>query len=54
MLVEIDAPGSASISGENTDIPFGGYKQSGNGRENGQWGLEGFLELKAIIEAVSS
>ncbi len=40
--------------GENTDIPFGGYKQSGNGRENSQWGLEEFLELKAITGAVSS
>ncbi len=29
--------------------PFGGYKQSGNGREYAQWGLEAFLETKAIV-----
>ena len=28
--------------------PFGGYKQSGNGREWGKYGLEDFLEVKAV------
>ncbi|MGB3537164.1 MAG: aldehyde dehydrogenase family protein [Mesorhizobium sp.] len=29
-------------------MPFGGYKQSGNGREGGKWGLEDFLEVKLV------
>ena len=28
--------------------PFGGMKQSGNGREGGTWGIEDFLEVKAV------
>ncbi len=35
-------------AGDNA-APFGGYKQSGNGREYGKWGLEEFLEVKAVI-----
>ena len=36
-------------SGSDFEAPFGGYKQSGNGREWGPYGLEEFFELKAIF-----
>ena len=40
--------GTVTINGQGTNYgsPFGGYKQSGNGREGGVFGLEDFLELK--------
>ena len=41
-MVEIN--GNAFSKG----TPFGGYKQSGNGREGGTWGLEEYLEVKTI------
>lgn len=34
---------------QDVEAPFGGYKQSGNGREAGLYGLEDFLEIKAMI-----
>ncbi len=34
--------------GFNMQAPFGGYKQSGNGREFGKYGLEDFLEIKSM------
>ena len=33
----------------DNDAPFGGYKESGNGREWGHYGLEDFLEVKSIF-----
>jgi len=29
--------------------PFGGYKQSGNGREYGKFGLHEFTEIKGVV-----
>lgn len=34
--------------GQAWGSPFGGYKQSGNGREGGRFGLEEFLEIKSL------
>ncbi|MBA4367993.1 MAG: aldehyde dehydrogenase family protein [Desulfobacterium sp.] len=43
--------GQVFINGAGFDVhaPFGGYKQSGNGRERSKYGLEEFLEIKAIM-----
>lgn len=49
--------GTFSINGGNyfaADVPFGGYKQSGIGRESGVAGLEEFLEYKAFAVVVRS
>ncbi|BAQ68683.1 aldehyde dehydrogenase [Rhodovulum sulfidophilum] len=42
--------GSVWINGAAWDAraPFGGYKQSGNGREHGEWGLHDYLEIKSV------
>ena len=43
--------GNVHLNGAGVDFaaPFGGYKQSGNGREWGAWGFEEFLEKKAVF-----
>ena len=43
--------GQINVNGAQPDFgaPFGGYKQSGNGREWGEFGFEEFLETKAIV-----
>jgi len=43
--------GQVEINGGAFDLraPFGGFKQSGNGRENGRFGLEEYLEAKALL-----
>ncbi len=41
--IEINEPGS------DDEAPFGGYKQSGIGREGGAEGFESFLEIKSVV-----
>ena len=43
--------GMVHVNGSWTDpaAPFGGYKQSGNGREWGRFGLEEFQEVKSLM-----
>jgi aldehyde dehydrogenase (NAD+) len=43
--------GTVHLNGAGPDFaaPFGGYKRSGNGREWGVFGLEDYLEVKAVM-----
>ena len=43
--------GSVFVNSGGLDMnsPFGGYKQSGNGREFGKFGIEEFMEVKSVI-----
>jgi aldehyde dehydrogenase (NAD+) len=42
--------GNVNVNGAANEraAPFGGYKQSGNGREWGRFGFEEFMEVKAV------
>ncbi|MGH9112782.1 MAG: aldehyde dehydrogenase family protein, partial [Acidimicrobiales bacterium] len=45
--------GTMSVNGGiyyGADVPFGGYRQSGLGREMGVAGFEEYLEIKAVAE----
>lgn len=44
--------GMVRVNGKGLGMghPFGGYKQSGNGREGGIWGLEDFTEIKILSQ----
>ena len=48
--------GNVHVNGAQLDFnaPFGGYKQSGNGREWGEFGLEEFLEIKAVMNPAAA
>nr|WP_087573961.1 aldehyde dehydrogenase family protein [Sphingomonas sp. CDS-1] len=48
--------GQIMLNGADYDFsaPFGGYKQSGNGREWGKYAFDDFLEYKAVIGAVAA
>lgn len=49
VALSIDS-GMVGVNGVNQgwDAPFGGFKQSGNGREGSLWGLEEYTEVKTI------
>jgi len=42
--------GMVEVNGQSrgAGAPFGGMKQSGNGREGGHWGIEDFIEVKSV------
>ncbi|MCZ4351897.1 aldehyde dehydrogenase family protein [Roseovarius aestuarii] len=42
--------GMVEVNGQSRGAaaPFGGMKQSGNGREGGTWGIEDFIEVKSV------
>jgi aldehyde dehydrogenase (NAD+) len=43
--------GMVHLNGVSTDMhaPFGGYKKSGNGREWGRFGIDEYMEVKAVM-----
>ncbi len=52
-FVQIGADGVVTVISKHTDhepkAPFGGFKQSGLGREMGKWGMQAYLEAKTLL-----
>jgi aldehyde dehydrogenase (NAD+) len=50
--------GMVSLNGGGSGLspygPFGGYEQSGIGREWGRWGLEEFLQHKQLVWSMAT
>ena len=44
---------TVNLAPADPKAPFGGYRQSGNGREWGRFGIEEYLETKAVLGAVA-
>jgi len=45
--------GVNDASGYTHEIPFGGFKQSGLGREGGEEGIDQYLETKSVVVNIS-
>jgi aldehyde dehydrogenase (NAD+) len=44
---------TVNLAPADPKAPFGGYRQSGNGREWGRFGIEEYLEVKAVLGAAA-
>jgi aldehyde dehydrogenase (NAD+) len=44
----ISLSSSGHMAGLGHDVPFGGFKESGLGREGGEWGLMDFMEIQTV------
>jgi len=50
--LEYGLVGVNDAAGYTHEIPFGGYKESGLGREGGKEGIEEYLETKSVVVAL--
>lgn len=50
LRISLDGAGQVDIHGGKFNVmaPFGGFKQSGYGREFGPWGLEEYLAVQSL------
>ena len=47
--LEYGLVGANDAAGYTHEIPFGGFKESGLGREGGAAGLEEYMEVKSVV-----